>query len=87
MKKNDAATMDRILADDFMLATGSGKTYSKAELLEEASSSRVTYQHWPRQCEWGGDNVAAGGLDPHAQEGAACWEHSRRNAWNPPLRP
>src|SRR5260370_36607681 len=36
VKKNDAATMDRILADDFGLVTASGKTYSKADLLTDA---------------------------------------------------
>jgi ketosteroid isomerase-like protein len=45
VKKNDAATMDRILADDFVLVTGSGKTYTKADLLEEARSGRVIYEH------------------------------------------
>jgi ketosteroid isomerase-like protein len=45
VKQNDAATMDRILADDFVLVTGSGKTYNKADLLEEARSGRVTYAH------------------------------------------
>jgi ketosteroid isomerase-like protein len=45
VKKNDAATMERLLADDFMLVTGSGKTYSKADLLSEARSGRVVYDH------------------------------------------
>lgn len=45
VKKNDATTMDRILADDFVLVTGSGKTYGKADLLEEARSGRVLYEH------------------------------------------
>jgi ketosteroid isomerase-like protein len=45
VKKNDAATMGRILADDFTLVTGSGKTYNKAELLEEARSGRIQYEH------------------------------------------
>jgi ketosteroid isomerase-like protein len=44
VKNNDAATMDRILADDFVLITGLGKTYTKADLLEEARSKRVTYE-------------------------------------------
>jgi ketosteroid isomerase-like protein len=44
VKKNDAATMDRILADDFVLVTGLGKTYTKADLLEEARSARVIYE-------------------------------------------
>jgi ketosteroid isomerase-like protein len=45
VKINNAAVMDRILADDFVLVTGSGKTYSKADLLEEARSGRVHYEH------------------------------------------
>jgi ketosteroid isomerase-like protein len=45
VKKNDVAAMDRILADDFVLVTGSGKTYTKADLLEEARSARMVYEH------------------------------------------
>jgi ketosteroid isomerase-like protein len=45
VKRNDAATMNRILADDFVLVTSSGKAYSKAELLDEAKSGRITYEH------------------------------------------
>ena len=41
VKQNDAARMGLILADDFVLVTGSGKTYSKNDLLEEARSGRV----------------------------------------------
>ena len=36
--------MDRILADDFTLVTGSGKSYSKADLLNEAKSGHVIYE-------------------------------------------
>ena len=45
VERNDAVTMDRILADDFVLVTGLGKTYSKADLLEEARSGRIVYEH------------------------------------------
>src|SRR5258708_6425531 len=45
VKKNDAATMDRILADDFVLVTASGKTYTKADLLNEARGGRTSYEH------------------------------------------
>ncbi len=45
VKHNDAQTMDRILSDDFVLVTSSGKTYGKAELIEEAKSGRITYEH------------------------------------------
>lgn len=45
VKRNDADTMDRILADDFVLVTGLGKTYTKADLLEEARSKLMVYEH------------------------------------------
>jgi ketosteroid isomerase-like protein len=45
VKKNDAATMDRILADDFVLVTASGKTYTKADLLNDARGGRTAYEH------------------------------------------
>lgn len=45
VKTNDAATMDRLLADDFILVTGTGKTYTKADLLKEARSGRIQYEH------------------------------------------
>jgi len=44
VKKNDAATMARILADDFVLVTGSGKTYTKEDLLDDARSGNTIYQ-------------------------------------------
>jgi ketosteroid isomerase-like protein len=45
VKRNDVATMNRLLADDFTLVTGSGKTYSKQDLLREAGSGRIIYVH------------------------------------------
>ena len=45
VKKNDAATMDRILTDNFVLVTASGKTYTKADLLNDARGGRTTYEH------------------------------------------
>jgi len=45
VKKNDAATMDRILADDFVLVTASGKTYTKADFLNDARGGRTVYEH------------------------------------------
>jgi ketosteroid isomerase-like protein len=45
VEKNDAATMDRILADDFILVTGNGKTFTKADLLKEARKGTVVYEH------------------------------------------
>jgi uncharacterized protein (TIGR02246 family) len=45
VKRNDAATMARILADDFVLVTGSGKTYTKTDMLEEAQRGDVYQQN------------------------------------------
>jgi ketosteroid isomerase-like protein len=45
VRKNDAEAMARILSDDFVLVTSSGKTYTKADLLAEARSGRVFYEH------------------------------------------
>lgn len=42
--KNDATTMDRILADDFVLVTGRGKVYTKADLLKEARGGKTVYE-------------------------------------------
>ena len=44
VKANDAATMDQILADDFVLVNGRGKVSSKADLLESARKKEVTYE-------------------------------------------
>jgi ketosteroid isomerase-like protein len=44
VKKNDAATMDRILADDFVLIVGSGRVSSKSDLLNEARKGEVAYE-------------------------------------------
>ena len=45
VKNNDAATMDRILADDFVLVTGRGQTFNKADLLKDAREKTTTYTH------------------------------------------
>lgn len=44
VKRNDSETMDRILDDAFVLVTGAGKTFTKADLLEEARSGRMDYE-------------------------------------------
>jgi ketosteroid isomerase-like protein len=45
VKNNDAITMDRILSDDFVVVLGSGKIYTKADLLQMARTRRVQYEH------------------------------------------
>jgi ketosteroid isomerase-like protein len=44
VKNHDAATMDRILAADFVLITGTGTVYTKADLLKEAADLDVIYE-------------------------------------------
>jgi len=45
VRKNDVPTMDHLLADDFVLVTGSGTIYRKADLLDEARGGLVVYEH------------------------------------------
>ncbi len=44
VKHNDAATMARILADDFVLVAGNGAVHDRAALLAEARSASVSYE-------------------------------------------
>src|SRR5882724_5477868 len=44
VKSNDAAAMDQILADDFVLVTGHGKVYNKADLIDSARKKEITYE-------------------------------------------
>jgi uncharacterized protein (TIGR02246 family) len=45
VKANDAETMDRILADDFVLVTGRGHSSTKADLLKAARDKQMIYEH------------------------------------------
>ena len=45
VEKNDAATMARILADDFVLVDGNGKSYTKKDLIDDAKSGKTHYVH------------------------------------------
>jgi ketosteroid isomerase-like protein len=45
VKANDAATMDRILADDFVLVTGRGRVCSKMDLIRQARQRETIYDH------------------------------------------
>ena len=44
VKNNDAATMDPILADDFVLITGRGKTFTRADLMQ-STKDKTVYEH------------------------------------------
>jgi ketosteroid isomerase-like protein len=45
VKANDAATMDHILAEDFILATGRGKVYNKTDLINAAKNQDAIYEY------------------------------------------
>jgi ketosteroid isomerase-like protein len=44
VRNNNVTAMDRILADDFVLVTGNGTVYTKADLLKEAAERNVIYE-------------------------------------------
>src|SRR5262244_2040698 len=79
VEKNDAATMDRILADDFVLVLGSGTTHTKADLLNEARSGHVIYE---RQSDtdqkvrvWGDTAVVTAKLSSKGTNRGKPFEH------------
>jgi ketosteroid isomerase-like protein len=45
VSKNDVKTMDRILADDFVLVLGNGVTFTKEDLLKEAGEKSIVWEH------------------------------------------
>lgn len=44
VKKNDVATMESILALDFVLVTGRGRTQTRADLIKEAAGGTFKYE-------------------------------------------
>ena len=44
VKANDTAAIDQILADDFVLVTGHGQVYNKADLIDSARKKEITYE-------------------------------------------
>ena len=45
VENNDVETMDRILADDFILVLGDGKVFTKADLLASAKNKEAIYEY------------------------------------------
>jgi ketosteroid isomerase-like protein len=45
VQNNDAETMDRILADDFILVLGDGRTFNKTDLLNAAKNEDEIYEY------------------------------------------
>jgi ketosteroid isomerase-like protein len=79
VKTNDVATMSRILADDFVLITGLGKTYTKADLLNEARSKRMVYEHQEDSAQkvrvWGDTAVVTALLWAKGTEDGKAFEY------------
>jgi uncharacterized protein (TIGR02246 family) len=48
VERNDAETMAKILADDFVLVLGNGTVYGKNDLLQEARAKSII---WEKQVE------------------------------------
>lgn len=79
VKRNDAVRMDRILSDNFILVTSSGKTYTKSELLDEAKSGRMVYEHQEDSDKtvrlWGDTAVVTAKLWEKGTEGGKPFEY------------
>ena len=45
VENNDVETMDRILADDFILVLGDGKVFNKDDLLTSAKNNEAVYEY------------------------------------------
>ena len=54
VKENDAATMAAILHDDFVLVTGKGTVYTKADLVKSAKDKEIV---WEQQDEEPGSQI------------------------------
>jgi len=80
VEHNDVATMDRILADDFTLVTGSGKSYTKVDLLNEARSGRVKYEQQDDSSQtvrvWGDTAVVTAKLRARGREGGKPFDYA-----------
>jgi ketosteroid isomerase-like protein len=55
VKTNDEKTIDRILADDFVLMRGAGAQLSKADIVKQAREKQTRYEH--HEIENGTQNV------------------------------
>ena len=79
VKNNDVATMDRILADDFVLVTGKGKVFSKTDLLREAREAKTTYERQEDSQQtvrvWGDTAVITALLWAKGTEGGKPFEY------------
>jgi ketosteroid isomerase-like protein len=77
--KNDAAGMDKLLADDFVLVTGAGKVFGKADLLKEARGGEVLYTRQDDTSQtvrfWGDTAVVTALLVEQGSDGGKPFQH------------
>jgi ketosteroid isomerase-like protein len=82
VEANDWAGMDSILADDFVLVTGKGKVFSKADLLNDARGKRVIYEHQKDSAQtvrvWGNTAVVTALLQ---EKGTASGKPFKKRLW------
>jgi ketosteroid isomerase-like protein len=79
VERNDTATMDGILADDFVLIGGKGKVFTKDDLLAEAQRGNVVYEY-QRDSEqtvrlWGDTAVITALLEAKGTEDGAPFDY------------
>jgi ketosteroid isomerase-like protein len=78
VKNNDAKAMDRILADDFVLVTGRGQVFTKADLLKETRGNTV-YEHQEDTNQavrvWGDTAVVTALLWAKGTEGGKAFDY------------
>jgi len=79
VENNDVETMDRILADDFILVLGNGKVITKEELLASAKNKEVTYEFQEDKEQtvriWGDTAVVTALLRSKGTENGRPFEH------------
>jgi uncharacterized protein (TIGR02246 family) len=80
VKANDAETMAKILADDFVLINGRGETSSKTDLLESARTKEYVYEHQEELEQtvrvWGDTAVVTAKLWEKGTEGGKAFDHT-----------
>ncbi len=79
MAKNDAATMDRLLADDYILVSSKGTVETKADLLTEARDGKTVYTRQDDAQQmvriWGGTAVLTALLTAAGTEDGKPFEY------------
>ncbi|HZR28188.1 MAG TPA: nuclear transport factor 2 family protein [Terriglobales bacterium] len=80
VEKSDVAAMERILADDFALVTGTGKSYSKTDLLQEARSGQTHYERQDDSAQtvrvWGDTAIVTARLCAKGTENGKPFEYT-----------